>query len=222
VRKRTTRELGTIIGAIAILAAVVFVNGYMRRGSLAGQYEKARLAAESNQKQIGVDLLSWNILRKTKGTSWTGPNFGADLKGFDQKPVSLVGFMVPAYEFRAMKEFMLLPLPIQCYFCESPPMRDVVLVQMQEGATVDLVNEPVLISGTLKLNEGKDSKYFYAIQNATRGVAEKNGKFTQKNVKQETIQHGTEMRDKSRQAEEQDKNLLPGQDPPQPADPASK
>lgn len=220
-RRRTTRELGTIIGVVAILAAVIFLNGYMRRGSLSGEYEKARLAAEQDQKQIGEQLLSWNLLRKTKGTTWTGPNFGSELREYGGKPVSLVGFMVPAYEFRAMKEFMLLPLPIQCYFCESPPMRDVVLVQMQEGSTVDLVNEPVLVSGTLKLNEGKDSKYFYAIQDATRGVAEKGGKLTPKSVKQETIQHGTQMRDKDIEKAEE-KTLLPAQEPPAPADPAAK
>lgn len=214
-RKRTVRELGTVVIVIAILAGVALVNGAMRRGSLADQMDKVRRASEENQKKSGISLLSWELLRKTKGNTRSGPTFAPELLASRDKAVSVVGFMVPAYVFRNMTEFLLLPLPIQCYFCEAPPMRDVVLVQMDEGKGVDLVNEPVLINGALTLNEGPGTKFFYVIKNAERGVAERGGRLTPKNVSPEQIQHGVQMREQQ-EGKTVEENLLPAQEPPAP------
>ena len=175
-RRRVVRDLGTIVGIVVILAAVVFINGYMRRGTLATEMEKVRRKAESEQITIGTELLSWSLLRETKGTTRSGPALASDLLAKKDTSVNLIGFMVPQYEFRQMTEFILLPLPIECYFCQAPPMREVVLVQMAKDAKVDLVKEPVLISGELTLNEGKGTKFFYVLKNATRGAAEKGGR----------------------------------------------
>jgi hypothetical protein len=51
-------------------------------------------------------------------------------------------------------------------------MRDVVLVQMEKDKTVDIVTEPVVVSGTLALNEGPGTKFFYVVKDANRGVTE--------------------------------------------------
>ena len=94
----------------------------------------------------------------------------------------IIGYQVPNEEFRQMHEFMLLPVPIECYFCESPPMRDVVYVKMKEGTTANLVNEPIMINGTLRLHEAPKSDYFYVIEEAAWGKAEKDQTLTQKEV----------------------------------------
>jgi hypothetical protein len=203
--------LGTLFGIVVILAAVVLVNGYMRRGSLSDQMDKVRRKAELDQQGIGTQLLPWELLRRTKGTKWSGPTFDPDLTAMKDTPVSLVGFMVPQYEIRQMTEFILLPLPIECYFCQAPPPREVVLVQMGKDAKVDLVKEPILVNGDLTLNEGEGAKFFYVVRNATRGPAEKGGKLTRKQVSGEHMMHGPA----AKQAEEAAKEpLMPGQEPP--------
>ena len=211
VRRRLVRDLGTIAGIVVILAAVVFINGYTRRGTLATEMEKVRRKAESDQVNMGAELLSWSLLRETKGTSWSGPAFASDLVAKKDTSVNLIGFMVPQYEFRQMSEFILLPLPIECYFCQAPPMREVILVQMAKDAKVDLVKEPVLITGDLTLNEGKGTKFFYVVKNATRGAAGKGGKLTPQRPSADHIMHGAA----AKQAEEAAKETLsPGQEPP--------
>jgi len=211
VKRRVVRDLGTLVGIVVILAAVVFINGYMRRGTLATQMDAVRRKAELDQKNLGTDLLTWNLLRQTTGTKWSGPTFASELLPLKDTRVSLVGFMVPQYEFRQMTEFILLPLPIECYFCQAPPMREVVLVQMEKDAKVDLVKEPVLINGDLTLNEGKGTKFFYVVKNATRGPAEKGGKLTRQQVSPDHMMHGAG----AKQAEEALKEpILPGQEPP--------
>lgn len=188
-RKRAVRDIGTMFGVVVILGGVVFFNGYMRRGTLATYYEDLRVKTEKQQSGQGVTLLEWNLLRKTKGSKRTGPKFDAGLAEIRDTTVNLIGFMVPLYSFRQVNEFLLLPLPVQCYFCEAPPMRDVMLVQMAEGETTDIVNEPVIVSGTLTLNEGPGTKFFYVLKNSSREAAEKGGKLTRKNIRPETIQH---------------------------------
>jgi Tfp pilus assembly ATPase PilU len=68
VRRRVVRDIGTLLGVVAVLVAVVLINDYMRRGSLSDQMDVIRKKAENDQKAMGVDLLHWNLLRETKGT----------------------------------------------------------------------------------------------------------------------------------------------------------
>lgn len=210
-RKRAVREIGTIFGIIIILGAVVFFNGYMRRGSLSDYFEKVRRTAEAAQAGQGVPLLQWNLLRKTSGSMRSGPKFDQNLLDIRDAEVNIIGFMVPLQEFRAVKEFLLLRLPVQCYFCEAPPPRDVMLVQMAEGESTDIVNEPVIVSGLLTLNEGPGIKFFYVLKEASRAAAEKGGKLTRKNIRPEAIQH---MKDQNQPPPQ----LMPGYElPPAPA-----
>lgn len=207
--------MGTVLGIVVILAGVVFANGYMRRGTLTDQFEKVRKAAEASHAGQGVTLMQWELLRKTTGNRKSGPKFDPTLLDTRDSVVNIIGFMVPLYEFRAVNEFLLLPLPVQCYFCEAPPMRDVMLVQMAEGQTTDIVNEPIVVSGTLTLNEGPGTKFFYVMKDASRTAAEKGGKLTRKKIGQEAMGHAAQMKD----GEQPEPELLPPSEPPAPAQP---
>jgi hypothetical protein len=185
VRRRVVREIGTISGIVLILGVVVLTAGFFRRSTSWEKFERIRKVAEAAQREGGVDLLGWDVLQATKGTYRSGPSFQDALKARDGSPVHIIGYQVPDEEFRAMHEFMLLPVPIECYFCESPPMRDVVYVRMKEGTTADLVNEPILINGILRLHDAPKSDYFYVIEDAAWGKADESQRLTPKYVPQE-------------------------------------
>jgi len=207
VRKRAVRELGTVLGVAVILGGVVFFNGYMQRGTLADFYGELRAKYESDHETQGITVLHWDLLRETKGTKRTGPKFAEQLLEMRDTTINLIGFMVPLYNFRGTDEFILLRLPIECYFCESPPMRDVMLVQMAEGKTTDIVREPVIVSGTLTLNEGPGTKFFYVLKDSSREPAEEGGKLTRKDVRPETIEH-------MKRVQQGEPELQPGYDLP--------
>ncbi len=189
-RRRVVRDLGTIIGVVVILAGVVGVNFYMRLEGLQEKYDKIRRAYEQQAVQKGTELLDWELLRRTKGSLRSGPNFDEELKTIAGQSVNLMGFMTPIDEFRDVSHFMLLPLPIECYFCNAPPMRDVMLVRMTEGELVNMVEEPVLMSGTLKLNNDGEEKFFYSLENATRTTM---GETTEKRFTPQHRQEGQTM-----------------------------
>ena len=174
-RRRAKRDLGILVGAIAILGVIVFFNGQMGRSRLVDEMESWRQDAEKQRTEDGLDLLSWNIMRQTKGTLRKGGSFHEELYLRDQQPVNLMGYMVPQEQFRDVTEFLFLPLPIECYYCQIPPERDVMLVRLKEGLIAQIYEEPVLVNGSFNLHEGPGVKYFYTITEAAFGPGEIDG-----------------------------------------------
>jgi len=215
-RKRTVRDLGTIVGIIVVLLGVVAINYMTRQRNLKERMIAWREQIEQNRERKGLDLLPWSLLEKTKGNMRRGPRFADELLLWENKKVDLVGFMIPSDKFREMEEFLLLPMPIECYFCQAPPMRDILLVQMKEGHTAELYNEPILLNGRLQLNHGPDNKFFYVVKEAVLGPGEKDTRLTRKHMSELHAGHYQA----ARLAEELAKQkLLEGQEPPKPKGP---
>jgi hypothetical protein len=201
------RELVTILGVAVILVGVVFANTELRRGNLRDRYISYRKSIETERRQGGLELVKWDLLQETRGTLKTGPTFSDALLKHRDEHVNLVGFMIPLDEYREAKEFLLLPMPIECYFCEAPPLREVVLVQMAEGTTTDIFDEPVLINGSLTLNEGPGTKFFYVFREASLGPGKEDDQLHRKEI---DIQHRAHQA-----AEDMNKEpLLEGKDEP--------
>lgn len=185
-KKRTKRDIGLFLGVIALIGGVALANTQFRRGNLAEQYERLRAGLESGHLQEGMNLLPFSLLRKTRGSLNRGGTFAADLFDYNNQPAHMIGFMVPQETFIDVTDFMMLPIPIECYFCAMPPSRDVLYVQLQEGETAQIYDEPVLILGTFKIHEGPEQKYFYSLTDATIKAAEDGGELTRRRLK---LQH---------------------------------
>lgn len=188
-RRRTVRDLGTIGGVLVILLVLVSANTYFGLEQRRDRAIKFRKAVEAAKTAEGVDLMDWELFQATKGTIRKGATYVDDLVKLDEMPVNLVGYMVPINQFRNVDNFMLLPMPLDCYFCEAPPMRDIIMVIMKPGETVDLAEEPVLIGGQLHLNEGKNQQFFYTIDYANLGPALTGEILTRKRISEEHREH---------------------------------
>jgi hypothetical protein len=157
------------LGVAVVLAIVIFINSQGQRLKLAERMVAWRIEVEEKRQSRGLQLLNWDWVRATQGSRSAGPVFDPKLEEWNEKRVDIVGFMTPIGSFRNMKEFILLPMPIECYFCERPPMRDQVLINMAEGETTNLYEDPMIINGVLKLQRGQDVKKFYVIDDARIG-----------------------------------------------------
>lgn len=209
--RRVVRDLGTLLGVIVILAGYVVMKDFFVRGGLTEEMNKQRVKEETKQSEKGFPITDWELLRKTKGTRAKGPTFAKEVLEMRDKKVCLVGFMTPLYEFRGVKEFILLPLPIQCYFCQSPPMREVVLVQMAENKTTNIVNDPVMFTGKMTLNEGPGTKFFYVLKEAVAGTD-----MTMMKTKDMGMDHMVESEAQRKKDKEEQEQLLPGHEAPKP------
>ncbi len=171
-RAKTKRDVTVFLGAVAIIGVVAFVNIQLNRGNLAAEFEAMRTRLEGERSEEGLEFLSWGLIKKTKGSLRSGGQYQEELLEHDQVPVNLMGFMVPQEQFRDVTEFLLLPIPLECYFCSMPPARDVMLIQLAEGETTDIYSTPVIISGNFNIHEGSDVKFFYAITEGHVGAGD--------------------------------------------------
>jgi len=214
VRRRAKRDLLTLLGVVIIVSGVVVVNGYMRLDSLKEAARKVRIKFEEKHRSEGVELIEWDLLRQTKGFFRTGPTFPEELIAKDEHLVNICGFMTPIDQFRNVTEYMLLPVPITCYFCESPPARDVIQIKLERPT--NMVNEPVLNGGELHLNK-KGDLFFYTIAHAKWNEAVKDQELTKKTTSADHMLHLEEGWRKLRQGEGEEE-LEEGFEPPAPAE----
>lgn len=185
-RRRVKRDLGILAGIVIVLGGVAFVNYNVRRGDLAEIMDRKRRQVENMRESKGLELLKWSLLRETKGTYRSGPKFDDHLMAKNGQKVDIVGFMVPLEQFRQVSEFLLLPLPLECYFCRRPPMRDVMLVRLDPNhRKVDIYEEPVIVNGDLTLNEGPKQKFFYTLANAKMGPGNPEDDLTRRKIPEE-------------------------------------
>ena len=168
-RRRVKRDLSLVAGIVVILLVAFGLNYGTGLSKAIAKFDAMRTAEEDKQIQKGNTLLSWKLMRATKGSLRSGGEFDPELIAKDNTEVNVVGFMVPLEQFKGVTEFLFLPLPLECYFCQIPPARDVMLVKLKPGVTSDLWQEPVLCSGTIKLNHEPGAKFFYTLENATVG-----------------------------------------------------
>jgi hypothetical protein len=172
-KKRTKRDIILFFGIIVIIGALALTSGQLTRGKLIEKYDTMRTELEAKELAKSNMLLQWNYMRETKGSPRKGGTFSEGLMARDGDFVNVVGFMVPLEQWIDVTEFMLLPLPLECYFCNMPPPKDVMLVTVPEGQIIPrLIEEPVLMNGKFTVNQGPDQKFFYTLSDATMGAME--------------------------------------------------
>lgn len=186
-RRRAKRDLMMLFSLIFVIGVVAFANYQFNRTDLAKRMNALRMEKEKGERDKGYTVIDWKHITETKGSARSGPTFVEELKKQNGKQINIVGFMQPLNQFRDMTEFILLPLPIECYFCRIPPISHVVIVQMAEGEATNLFKEPVVLNGTLKLGEGPGTKYFYTIADAKLGPDQT---LTQRYMKEEHMTPG--------------------------------
>jgi hypothetical protein len=194
-RQRAKRDLIALGGVVVVIAVLLVLNYTVNIGALAEKMDLVRKTAEAAREKEGMEILKWRHMRDTDGNLRKGGTFTDDLKAWNNKQVNLIGFMVPENEFRDVKEFILLPLPIECYFCKRPPVHDVMMIQMAEGTTTMIYEGPVLVNGVLRLHEGPNQKYFFSITHAALESAEKGGTLKTRYIEPEHMlpQHNQEV-----------------------------
>ena len=194
-RQRAKRDLIALGGVVAVIVALFVLNYTFGLSDLVEKYDTMRKTAEAAREADGMEILKWRHMRDTEGNLRSGPTYTDELKAWNNKQVNLIGFMVPENEFRDVKEFILLPLPIECYFCKRPPVKDVMMIQMAEDTTTMIYEGPILINGVLRLHEGPNQKYFYSITHAALEPADKGGTFKTRYIEPEHMlpQHNQEV-----------------------------
>lgn len=115
--------------------------------------------------QLGRAQLDWDLLANVRieGRSRRLP---ANLEALDGKTVRLTGFMCPENEMGEMHSFLLLEVPVGCFYCQTIPPAGIVLVELESGRRAPLAFEPVQVTGIWHVNRDDPEDYLYRIEEA--------------------------------------------------------
>lgn len=193
-KRRTKRDLSIFFGALVVIGMLAGLNTQFGRVGMRAEFEKLLLELEAKELEKGDLILEWKHIRKTKGSLKRGGKYADEVLARDGDVTNIIGFMVPQEEFRNVTEFLLLPIPLECYFCSMPPTRDVMLVKMAPGETTSIYIEPVILNGRLKVNQGPDQKFFYEMDHVTLGGLD-GGELTKKRLQLQHMMGGEEHPD---------------------------
>jgi len=117
--------------------------------------------------------ISWELIQQSTGDYGQDRVFPESLETFDQKTVSLVGFVVPLEDYSNADSFMLLPYPTCCYYCAAPAPNELLYVELAEATNINFDGlEPMEIRGVLALWHEPEEEFLFGILDATVRAAE--------------------------------------------------
>lgn len=121
-------------------------------------------AQENNFWQVLAEV-GFEKRKDPAGHTLDVPLFSSTLKSWNGKRVRLKGFVIPAGEVGDPKKFMLSSLPFNvCYFCGAAGPETIVQVESTER--VAFSSRPIVLEGTLVLNDKDPDYHMYLIKSA--------------------------------------------------------
>jgi len=127
---------------------------------------------ESQLSPIRTDAanpLPWAALAATKLDALGKPTFLKHIEALDGQLVSLTGFMQPLREELELSSFLLVEYPVGCWFCESPEVTGMVLVEMKPGRKGELKKGLIRVEGTLSLNRTDPEGFLFTLRDSRQG-----------------------------------------------------
>jgi hypothetical protein len=113
-----------------------------------------------------INPLPWDVLGETVLDRQSRPTFAKYLEELEGKQIALCGFMQPIGEDADLLSFLLIEYPVGCWYCETPALTAIVLVEMPPRQPAKFTRGAVKITGKLALNRSDPEHFLYTIHTA--------------------------------------------------------
>jgi hypothetical protein len=122
----------------------------------------------------GTKGLSWDTLKSFEYSAAVGiTRVPEALEAVDGQRVTMVGFLMPLYEFDDMEQFLLVGSHWSCCFGIPPGMNGAVNVTLEKGhAGMPNTMEPLKVVGTFRVKEVKEEGWLVSIYSLDDARAE--------------------------------------------------
>lgn len=83
------------------------------------------------------------------------------IEGLDGKPIKIRGYILPSFQQKGIKQFVLVRDNMECCFGPGAALYDCILVEMAEGKSASFTVRPVSVEGKFEISEfvGPDGKH---------------------------------------------------------------
>lgn len=114
----------------------------------------------------GPTPLPWPLLQAATPQPDGTRRFPDYLLRLDGQIVSLQGFIQPMGDSPQLHEFLLLPYPVGCWFCDTPEPTGMVYVRLSGERPAEYRRLLVLVTGRLRLNRDNPETFLYMLEEA--------------------------------------------------------
>lgn len=80
--------------------------------------------------------------------------------------------MTPFDQVGRASRFLLLELPVGCFFCQAPSATGIVLVELAPGSSVELTDNLVRVRGKLVINQSDPEDFLFILRDAKVSLAD--------------------------------------------------
>ncbi len=141
--------------------------GTLKTRSTRPLFDRSALASLPAIKPEGTNVLPWNAITMTTVDRQYKPTFPAYLRELDGRPVRLSGFMQPIGGDPDMNAFLLIEYPVGCWYCETPDITAMIMIEMPPGKSWRFSREPIQVTGKLQLNTKDPEDFLYKVTGAS-------------------------------------------------------
>ena len=113
-----------------------------------------------------VNAVPWGVFLQTTVDRRYRPTFTKYLEELEGCKVSLTGFMHPVTDDLEAAVFLIVEMPVGCWYCEMPEVTGIVLVEMAGDKSVPLTRNVLQVTGRLRLNRTDPEDFFFIIEQA--------------------------------------------------------
>jgi hypothetical protein len=92
-----------------------------------------------------------------------GGGIPADVMKLSGCKVRLTGFMIPMDQADRITQFALVPSLFSCCYGQPPQVQHTIVCNCPKGQAVAFATDPIVVEGTLKVNENRDDGFVTSI-----------------------------------------------------------
>jgi len=111
----------------------------------------------------GVNALPWSLVTDTAVDAQLRPTFPKRLTELDGLDVTLTGYMQPLGDDVECASFLLIEFPVGCWFCETPGLNGLVLVDLPDGRSQTFTRDALQVTGRFKLNKTDPESFLFQV-----------------------------------------------------------
>ena len=115
-------------------------------------------AAEPKTRDITFDNIKFEM---KKGDPFERKMLTAEIEKLVGTPVKIRGYILPSFQQKGIKQFVLVRDNMECCFGPGAALYDCILVEMEAGKTTSFTVRPVAVEGVFEVSEfkGPDGKH---------------------------------------------------------------
>jgi len=125
---------------------------------LVGLVTASLRAADPKTRDITFDSIKFEM---KKGDPFERKMLTAEIEKLVGTPVKIRGYILPSFQQKGIKQFVLVRDNMECCFGPGAALYDCILVEMEAGKTTSFTVRPVAVEGVFEVSEfkGPDGKH---------------------------------------------------------------